>query len=114
MNRYTYKAKRKDKQEDIQKQRYEDIIKKENLEEKYINKSIMIFQNNDWAKTTIKRIFATHNDIYLVPKLEGHICKISREGKTWKWWSELEELETQKIELENKIKKLKESKEVSE
>lgn len=34
---------------------------------------------------------------------------MSRESKTWKWWDEIEELEMQKIELENKIKQLKEN-----
>ena len=69
----------------------------------------MIFREHKWIKTSVKRIYATHNDIYLVPKLDGHICKMSRESKTWKWWDEIEELEMQKIELENKIKQLKEN-----
>jgi hypothetical protein len=102
------KAKEKYKEQDIQRQKYEDIIKNDNLEEKYINKNIMIFRDHKWIKTSVKRIYATHNDIYLVPKLDGHICKMSREGKTWKWWSELEELEIQKKLLEEKISKLKE------
>ena len=103
------KTKEKYKKQDIQRQKYEDIIKNDNLEEKYINKNIMIFRDHKWIKTSVKRIYATHNDIYLVPKLDGHICKMSRESKTWKWWSEIEELEMQKIELENKIKQLKEN-----
>ena len=102
------KAKAKYKKQDIKEQEYKDLIIKENLEEKYIDKNIMIFREHEWVKTSVKRIYATHNDIYLVPKLDGHICKMSREGKTWKWWSELEELETQKKLLEEKIIKLKE------
>lgn len=102
------KAKEKYKEQDVKEQEYKEFIINEKLEEKYINKNIMIFREHEWVKTPIKRIYATHNDIYLVPKLDGHICKMSREGKTWKWWSELEELETQKKVLEEKINKLKE------
>lgn len=102
------KSKEKYKNQDIKEQEYKDLIIKEKLEEKYINKPIMIYQENEWRKTIVKSLYATHRGIYLVPKKDGHVCKLSKEEKTWKWWSELEELETQKKLLEEKIKILKE------
>lgn len=71
----------------------------------------MINQHNDWEKTKVKEIYATNKGIYLRPYLAGHLCKLSREGHTWKMWSELEELEIQKQKIEERINKLKSIKE---
>lgn len=104
------KRKEKYKKMEEKKKQFEEYIEKEKLNEKYLNKPIMINRCHEWTKTYVKKIYATDKGIYMFPKIDGHICKLSKEGKTWKWWSELEELETKKKELEDKIKKLKEGK----
>ena len=60
-----------------------------------------------WVKTKCKEVWALETGIYLIPNFNGHICKLSREGKTWKMWSELEELEEEKKKLEERIKALR-------
>lgn len=100
------KARYKKKQEIEEK--YKQQIVDDKLEEKYIDKQIMINRGEDgWIKTKVKEVYATENGIYIRPSFCGHLCKLSREGKTWKMWSELEELEEQKRKLEEKIKILK-------
>lgn len=101
------KRKAKYEKEKVIKEQYYKQIVDNKLREKYIDKPIMIKQNNEWKKTKVKEIYATNKGIYLRPYLDGHICKLSREGHTWKMWSELEELETQKQELEKRIKEIK-------
>lgn len=96
-----------EKQQEIKKQ-YEQQIVDNKLRKKYIDKIIMINRHNEWEKTKVKDIYATNKGIYLIPCLDGHICKLSREGNTWKIWSELEELEIQKKKLEKRIKELTE------
>lgn len=95
-----------EKEKELQEKNKKRIID-EKLEEKYIGKPIMIYQENEWRKTKGKELFATEKDIYIVPYFNGHLCKLSREGKTWKMWSELEELEEEKKKLERRIKELK-------
>lgn len=95
-----------EKEKELQEKNKKRIID-EKLEEKYIGKPIMIYQENEWRKTKGIELFATEKDIYIVPYLKGHLCKLSREGKTWKMWSELEELEEEKKKLERRIKELK-------
>lgn len=101
--------KRKLKYEKCQeiKRQYDQQIVDNNLREKYIDKYIMINRNNEWQKTRVKDIYATNKGIYLEPYIDGHVCKLSREGNTWKMWSELEELEIQKKKLEKRISDLK-------
>lgn len=108
------KRKAKYEKEKVIKERYDKQIIDNKLKEKYIDKPIMINQNNEWKKTKVKEIYATNKGIYLRPYLDGHICKLSREGHTWKMWSELEELETQKQELERRIKEIKDKTEYLE
>lgn len=92
-------------------EKYKQQIIDDKLEEKYVGKPIMLNRGgNGWIKAVVKRISATDSGIYLIPNFDGHICKLSREGKTWKMWSELEELETQKQMLEKRINELKEMK----
>lgn len=98
-----------EKEKAIEKQ-YEQQIIDNKLKEKYIDKPIMIKQHSEWKKTKVKEIYATNKGIYLMPYVDGHICKLSREGNTWKMWSELEELETKKQMLEKRINELKELK----
>ena len=95
-----------EKEKELQEKNKKRIID-EKLEEKYIEKPIMIYKENKWQKTKGKELIATEDDIYIVPYINGHICKLSREGKTWKMWSELEELEEEKKKLERRIKELK-------
>lgn len=99
--------KRKYEKEEEKKEKNKKRIIDEKLEAKYINVPIMIYRENEWVKTKVKEIFATDVDIYLVPYIDGHLCKLSREGKTWKMWSELEELEEQKRKLEERIEILR-------
>lgn len=101
------KRKAKYEKEKIIKEQYDKQIIDNKLREKYIDKLIMIKRHNEWEKTKVKEIYATNKGIYLRPYSDGHICKLSREGHTWKMWSELEELETQKQELERRIKEIK-------
>ena len=101
------KRKAKYEKEKAIKEQYDKQIIDNKLKEKYIDKPIMIKRNNEWEKTKVKEIYATNKGIYLGPYSDGHICKLSREGHTWKMWSELEELETQKQELEKRIKEIK-------
>lgn len=101
------KRKAKYEKEKVIKEQYDKQIIDNKLREKYIDKPIMIKRHNEWEKTKVKEIYATNKGIYLRPYLDGHICKLSREGHTWKMWSELEELETQKQELERRIKEIK-------
>jgi hypothetical protein len=90
-------------------EKYKQQIIDNKLEEKYVGKPIMINRGKDgWVKTKGKEVYATDSGIYLNVDFYGHICKLSREGKTWKMWSELEELETQKQMLEKRINELKE------
>lgn len=104
------KRKEKYAKEDKLEKKYKQQIIDEKLEEKYIDKPIMINRGEDgWVKTKCKEVYATENGIYLIPKFDGHICKLSREGRTWKMWSELEELETRKQMLEKRINELKDS-----
>ena len=98
-----------EKEKAIVKQ-YEQQIIDNKLKEKYIDKPIMIKQHSEWKKTKVKEIYATNKGIYLMPYEDGHICKLSREGNTWKMWSELEELEMKKQMLEKRINELKELK----
>ena len=110
------KVKRKakyEKQQEIKKQ-YDQQIIDNKLKEKYIDKYIMINRHNEWEKTKVKEIYATNKGIYLRPYLDGHLCKLSREGNTWKMWSELEELEMQKEKLEKRISDLKSVEKVGE
>ena len=89
-------------------EKYKQQIINDKLEEKYIGKFIMIYRGKDgWVKTKGKEVFATESGIYIRLDFCGHICKLSREGKTWKMWSELEELEIQKEKLEKRISDLK-------
>lgn len=93
-------------------EKYKQKIIDDKLEEKYIGKPVMLNRGKDgWIKTKCKGVYATNNGIYLDVNNYGHICKLSREGRTWKMWSELEELETQKQMLEKRINELKELKE---
>ena len=108
------KRKAKYEKEKVIKEQYEKQIIDNKLKEKYIDKPIMINRHNEWQKTKVKEIYATNKGIYLRPYLDGHICKLSREGHTWKMWSELEELETQKQELERRIKEIKDKTEILE
>ena len=90
-------------------EKYKQQIIDDKLEEKYIGKPIMINRGKDgWVKTKCKEVYATNSGIYLHVDFYGHICKLSREGNTWKMWSELEELEEEKNKLEKRIKELKE------
>jgi len=111
VNNYIEQQKKREekyKKEDELEEKYKQQIIDEKLEEKYIDKFIMINRGEDgWIKTKVKEIYATENGIYIRPSFCGHICKLSREGRTWKMWSELEELEEQKRKLEEKIKILK-------
>ena len=103
------KREEKYKKEKELEEKYKQQIIDEKLEEKYIDKPIMIYRGEDgWVKTKGKEVFATENGIYINPYFHGHLCKLSREGSTWKMWSELEELEEQKRKLEERIKTLKE------
>lgn len=89
-------------------EKYKQQIIDDKLEEKYIGKPIMINRGEDgWVKTKGKEVFATESGIYIRLDFCGHICKLSREGNTWKMWSELEELEEEKKKLEKRIKELK-------
>lgn len=106
-NKLQEKRKAKYEKEKLIKEQYDKQIIDNKLKEKYIDKPIMINRYNEWEKTKVKEIYATNKGIYLRPYLDGHICKLSREGHTWKMWSELEELETQKQELERRIKEIK-------
>lgn len=91
-------------------EKYKQKIIDDKLEKKYIGKSIMLNRGKDgWIKAKCEGVYATNNGIYLDVNNYGHICKLSREGKTWKMWSELEELETQKQMLEKRINELKDS-----
>lgn len=101
------KRKARYEKEKVIEEQYEKQIIDNKLKEKYIDKPIMINRNHEWQKTKVREIYATNKGIYLRPYLDGHICKLSREGHTWKMWSELEELETQKQELEKRIKEIK-------
>lgn len=101
------KRKAKYEKEKVIKEQYDKQIVDNKLREKYIDKPIMINRHNEWQKTKVKEIYATNKGIYLRPYLDGHICKLSREGHTWKMWSELEELEIQKQKLERRIKEIK-------
>lgn len=101
------KRKAKYEKEKEIKEQYDKQIVDNKLREKYIDKPIMINRHNEWEKTKVKEIYSTNKGIYLRPYLDGHICKLSREGHTWKMWSELEELETQKQKLEKRIKEIK-------
>lgn len=101
------KRKEKYEKEKVIKEQYDKQIIDNKLREKYIDKPIMINRHNEWEKTKVKEIYATNKGIYLRPYLDGHLCKLSREGKTWKMWSELEELEIQKQKLEKRINELK-------
>ena len=101
------KRKAKYEKEKVIKEQYDKQIVDNKLREKYIDKPIMIKRHNGWEKTKVKEIYATNKGIYLTPYSDGHICKLSREGHTWKMWSELEELETQKQKLEKRIKEIK-------
>lgn len=75
----------------------------------------MIYRGKDgWVKTKCQKVYATNKGIYLDVNFYGHICKLSREGNTWKMWSELEELETQKQMLEKRISDLKSAEKVGE
>ena len=102
-----------EKKQEIKRQ-YDQQIIDNKLREKYIDKPIMINRHNEWEKTKVKEIYATNKGIYLRPYLDGHICKLSREGNTWKMWSELEELEIQKEKLEKRINDLKSVEKVGE
>lgn len=108
------KRKAKYEKEKIIKEQYDKQIIDNKLREKYIDKPIMIKRNNEWKKTKVKEIYATNKGIYLRPYSDGHICKLSREGHTWKMWSELEELEIQKEKLEKRISDLKSVEKVGE
>ena len=108
------KRKAKYEKEKVIKEQFDKQIIDNKLKEKYIDKPIMINQNNEWKKTKVKEIYATNKGIYLRPYLDGHICKLSREGNTWKMWSELEELEVQKQKLEERIKEIKDKTEYLE
>lgn len=89
-------------------EKYKQQIIDDKLEEKYVGKPIMLYRGKDgWIKTICKEVRAWKTGIYLVPNFNGHICKLSREGNTWKMWSELEELEEEKRKLEKRIKELK-------
>ena len=89
-------------------EKYKQQIIDDKLEEKYVGKPIMLYRGKDgWIKTKCKEVCAWGTGIYLVPNFDGHICKLSREGNTWKMWSELEELEEEKRKLEKRIKELK-------
>lgn len=102
------KRKEKYEKEKQLKEKYKQQIIDEKLEEKYVDKPIMINRGEDgWVKTTCKEVYATDSGIYLRPNYNGHICKLSREGNTWKMWSELEELEEQKRKLEERIEILR-------
>ena len=101
------KRKAKYEKEKVIKEQYDKQIIDNKLKEKYIDKPIMINRHNEWQKTKVKEIYATNKGIYLRPYSDGHICKLSREGHTWKMWSELEELEIQKQKLEKRIKEIK-------
>jgi hypothetical protein len=107
---YTLREERRklkyEKEKAIQEQYKQQIIDNK-LKEKYIDKPIMIKRHSEWQKTKVKEIYATNKGIYLRPYLDGHICKLSREGNTWKMWSELEELEIQKEKIEKRINELK-------
>ena len=111
VNNYIEQQKKREekyKKEDEIEEKYKQQIIDEKLEEKYVDKPIMINRGEDgWVKTKCKEVYATENGIYIRPSFCGHLCKLSREGKTWKMWSELEELEEQKRKLEEKIKILK-------
>lgn len=108
------KRKLKYEKEQKIKRQYDQQIIDNKLKEKYIDKPIMINRHNEWQKTKVKEIYATNKGIYLIPYLDGHICKLSREGNTWKMWSELEELEIQKEKLEKRISDLKSLEKVGE
>lgn len=95
-----------EKEREIKKQ-YDQQIIDNKLREKYIDKFILVNRHNEWEKTKVKDIYTTNKGIYLIPRIDGHICKLSREGHTWKMWSELEELEIQKEKLEKRINDLK-------
>lgn len=108
------KRKAKYEKEQERKKQYDQQIIDNKLKEKYIDELIMINRHNEWEKTRVKEIYATNKGIYLRPYLDGHICKLSREGNTWKEWSELEELEIQKKKLEKRINELKSVEKVGE
>ena len=108
------KRKAKYEKEKAIKEQYDKQIIDDKLKEKYIDKLIMIKRHNEWEKTKVKEVYATNKGIYLRPYLDGHICKLSREGNTWKIWSELEELEIQKQKLEERIKEIKDKAKYSE
>lgn len=102
------KRKEKYEKEKYEKEKYKQQIIDDKLEEKYVGKPIMINRGEDgWIKTKCKEVCAWETGIYLIPDFNGHICKLSREGKTWKMWNELEELEEEKRKLDERIKILK-------
>lgn len=102
------KRKEKYEKEKEREEKYKQQIIDEKLEEKYVGKLIMLNRGEDgWVKTRCKEVCAWETGIYLIPNFNGHICKLSREGKTWKMWSELEELEEEKKKLEERINALK-------
>lgn len=104
------KRKERYKKEEEIKRRYENKIIYEKLEEKYVGKPIMLYRGKDgWIKTKCKEVCAWEKGIYLVPDFNGHICKLSREGKTWKMWSELEELEEENERLKSQINLLEDN-----
>ena len=81
------KRKAKYEKEKVIKEQYDKQIVDNKLREKYIDKPIMINRGDEWVKTKGKEVFATENGIYIRPDFDGHICKLSREGHTWKMWS---------------------------
>ena len=96
-------------------EKYKQQIIDDKLEEKYVGKFIMLYRGKDgWIKTKCKEVCAWETGIYLIPNFDGHICKLSREGNTWKMWSELEELKKKKKELERRINDLKSVEKVGE
>ena len=104
--------KRKEKYEKEKElgEKYKQQIIDEKLEEKYVGKYIMLNRGKDgWVKTKCKEVCGWDTGIYLIPDFYGHVCKLSREGNTWKMWTELEELEMQKQMLEKRINELKDS-----
>lgn len=102
------KRKEKYEKEEERVEKYKQQIIDDKLEEKYVGKPIMLYRGEDgWVKTKVKELMAIDSGIYLIPNFNGHICKLSREGKTWKMWSELEELEEEKKKLEERIKALR-------
>jgi hypothetical protein len=95
-----------------------DLIRQNNLlniaaiEDKLLNKVVMVRIDTDkWLKTTISAVYATDKkgEYFFTTSPRGSgAYLLKREGKNWYFWSELDELEKKREELDKKIQSLKE------